>query len=74
MAEREVSTAEPPARRSRSPKGKGNSHNLSGWLFVTPMIIGLGLFLFIPIVMAIWVSVSDWSGRGSPFSSNVGFV
>ncbi|WP_226963866.1 carbohydrate ABC transporter permease [Nostocoides sp. F2B08] len=74
MAEREVPTSEPPAPRSRSPKGKGNSHNLSGWLFTTPMILGLGLFLFIPILMAIWVSVSDWTGRGSPFSSDVGFV
>ena len=24
--------------------------------------------------MALWVSFSDWNGRGSPFSSNVGFV
>ena len=24
--------------------------------------------------MALWVSVSDWSGRGSPFSGDVGFV
>jgi multiple sugar transport system permease protein len=38
------------------------------------MIIVLGLFLVLPIVMALWVSVSDWSGRGSPFSSNVSFV
>ena len=38
------------------------------------MIIVLGLFLVLPIVMALWVSFSDWSGRGSPFSSNVAFV
>ncbi len=24
--------------------------------------------------MALWVSFSDWTGRGSPFSSNVNFV
>jgi multiple sugar transport system permease protein len=46
----------------------------SGWLFVTPMIVILGLFLVLPILMALWVSVSDWSGRGSPFASDVGFV
>ena len=34
----------------------------------------LGLFLVLPILMALWVSVSDWTGRGSPFSSDVGFV
>jgi multiple sugar transport system permease protein len=38
------------------------------------MLIVLGLFLALPIVMALWVSVSDWSGRGSPFSSDVNFV
>ena len=32
------------------------------------------MFLVIPVIMALWVSVSDWSGRGSPFSSNVNFV
>ena len=34
----------------------------------------LGLFLVIPIVMALWVSFSDWNGRGSPFSSRVNLV
>jgi multiple sugar transport system permease protein len=46
----------------------------AGWLFVSPAIVVLGLFLIAPIFMALWVSVSDWSGRGSPFSSDVGFV
>ena len=45
-----------------------------GWLFVTPSILLLLLFLVLPVVMALWVSVSDWNGRGSPFSSNVNFV
>ena len=45
-----------------------------GWLFVTPMIVFLGLFLVLPILMALWVSVSDWTGRGSPFTCDVGFV
>ena len=38
------------------------------------MLIILGLFLFVPILMAAWVSLSDWTGRGSPFSGAVGFV
>jgi multiple sugar transport system permease protein len=37
-------------------------------------VVLLGLFLLVPVLMAAWVSVSDWSGRGSPFSSDVGFV
>lgn len=56
--------------RSRDPQRQP----VAGWLFITPMIIILGLFLAAPIVMALWVSVSDWTGRGSPFSSQVSFV
>ena len=46
----------------------------SGWLFTTPVIVILGLFLVLPILVALWVSVSDWTGRGSPLSSGVSFV
>ncbi len=56
--------------RSRDPQRQP----VAGWLFITPMIVILGLFLVGPIVMALWVSVSDWTGRGSPFSGEVGFV
>jgi multiple sugar transport system permease protein len=38
------------------------------------MLILLGLFLVIPVLMALWVSFSDWSGRGSPLSGDVNFV
>jgi multiple sugar transport system permease protein len=46
----------------------------AGWVFVLPVIVILGLFLLIPVLMAIWVSFSDWTGRGSPLSGNVNFV
>ncbi len=45
-----------------------------GWLFVSPSLLVLGLFLVLPVIMALWVSFSDWNGRGSPFSSEVDFV
>lgn len=38
------------------------------------MLIILGLFLVLPVAMAAWVSVSDWTGRGSPFSDTTHFV
>ncbi|GIL34268.1 MULTISPECIES: carbohydrate ABC transporter permease [Phycicoccus] len=60
-----------PRRRRR---GDGQRQSTAGWLFVTPTLVVLGLFLVIPILMAIWVSFTDWTGRGSPFSSRVGFV
>lgn len=60
-----------PGRRSGSIRGR---EALAGWLFASPMIVLIGLFLVIPIAMAAWVSVSDWTGRGSPFSGDVNFV
>ena len=45
-----------------------------GWAFVAPAVAFLVLFLALPILMALWVSVTDWRGRGSPFSGDVGFV
>lgn len=55
-------------------RGKANSQTLAGWTFVSPTVIILGLFLAVPVLMALWVSVSDWSGNGSPLSSGVNFV
>ncbi|WIY06516.1 sugar ABC transporter permease [Amycolatopsis mongoliensis] len=46
----------------------------AGWLFLAPTLIVLGLFMVLPILMALWVSVSDWTGNGSPFSSRVNSV
>jgi multiple sugar transport system permease protein len=43
-------------------------------VFTAPVILLLGVFLVIPVLMALWVSFSDWGGRGSPFSSDVHFV
>lgn len=42
---------------------------LTGWLFVSPAVLGLLVFLAIPIALALWVSFRDWSGLGSPFDS-----
>ena len=63
----------PPRRRSRF-GGIRRGEGAAGWLFVLPVILILGTFLLVPVVMALWVSFSDWSGRGSPFSSGVNFV
>jgi multiple sugar transport system permease protein len=58
----------------RSRHGLRRGETASGWLFTAPMLVLLGLFLVVPVLMALWVSVSDWGGRGSPFSGSVGFV
>lgn len=64
-------TGRAPRRRSA---GDGQKQTTAGWLFVTPVLVILGLFLVVPILMALWVSFTDWGGRGSPFSGSVGFV
>lgn len=68
-----TTTSTRPRRRLRGSGSRGREA-VSGWLFITPMLVTLGLFLVVPILMAAWVSVSDWTGRGSPLSSDVGFV
>jgi multiple sugar transport system permease protein len=65
-----------PARR-RAPEGARRGHRarrqeaIAGWLFTSPAVLALIVFLVVPIVMAGWVSVSDWSGIGGPFSAGV---
>ncbi|ROP26677.1 carbohydrate ABC transporter permease [Pseudokineococcus lusitanus] len=63
-----------PAPRRRGGRPGARAEGVAGWLFVAPVLVLLGLFLVVPIVMALWVSVSDWDGIGSPFSGDVGFV
>jgi multiple sugar transport system permease protein len=60
-------------RRWREPGIRGHQA-AAGWLFLAPVILILGVFLFVPIVMAAWVSVSDWNGNGSPFGANAHYV
>jgi len=59
-----------------APKGRGIRANegRAGWLFVSPMVIVLGLFLLVPIIMAIWVSMLEWNGQGSPLAGGAKFV
>lgn len=40
-----------------------------GWLFVAPAVAIIGVFLVLPILLALYVSFSDWNGRGSPLGN-----
>jgi len=42
----------------------------TGWLFVAPAVLIIGVFLVLPILLAIYVSVSDWNGLGSPLRNS----
>lgn len=59
--------------RVREPGIRGHQA-AAGWLFLAPVIVILGLFLVLPIAMAVWVSFSDWTGNGSPLGANASFV
>ncbi|MGI8459915.1 MAG: carbohydrate ABC transporter permease [Propionibacteriaceae bacterium] len=65
------STAPHGPRKRRSLRG---GETISGWLFTAPVVLLLGLFLLVPVLMALWVSFSDWTGRGSPFGAGVRFI
>ena len=57
-----------PGKKKRGPGIRGRE-GLAGWMFVTPTVVILGLFLLLPAVVALWVSVSNWSGKGSPLGA-----
>ena len=66
--------AAPPLPRQPGPGGRDRRQGVAGWVFVSPAVTILVLFLLLPILMALWVSLTDWDGQGSPFTSDVGFV
>jgi multiple sugar transport system permease protein len=55
------------ARRS----GIYGRQGVAGWLFVSPAVVILGLFVLLPILMALFVSFTRWNGQGSPFTGEV---
>ncbi|MGB9377569.1 MAG: sugar ABC transporter permease [Mycobacteriales bacterium] len=59
-----------PARR-RTSGGIRGRERLAGWVFIAPAVILLVVFLAVPVLMALYVSFTDWNGIGSPFSSAV---
>lgn len=64
------------AGATKPSKGRGGGlrgpQGPMGWLFVSPMLVILGLFLAIPIVMALWVSLTNWNGSANPFAGGPG--
>lgn len=46
--------------RSRRRSAIRREINVTGWLFVSPMVIGFLLLLIIPLIMAFYMSLTDW--------------
>ncbi len=51
-------------------KGLRGNEGRFGWLFVTPAIVIIGVFLVLPILLALYVSFSNWNGLGSPLGNS----
>jgi multiple sugar transport system permease protein len=56
----EISIANPPARTATTRK-KIRNHNLAGYLFIAPWLIGFFAFTVLPMVASLWFSFTDYS-------------
>lgn len=53
-------------RRRDAERPGGRRQNLTGWLFVGPVIAGALAFQLAPVAASLYVSVTDWSGLNLP--------
>lgn len=60
--------------RGRMGPGIRGREGLWGWIFVSPALAILLVFLAVPIVFTVWVSLRDWSGLESPFRGGSEYV
>lgn len=63
-----------PVRPRRRRHGRYPGEGLTGLLFAAPAMVMLVVFLLVPILMALWVSLTKWTGQGSPFAGGVPFA
>ena len=61
-----------PTAPLRRADGIPAGHTLAGWTFVSPIVLILGTFLVIPVLMALWVSLTNWNGSVNPFGGGPG--
>lgn len=75
-----TATTRPPASdpvtppRPRRRRGAPSRENLAGWLFVAPALAGLLVFLVLPILMALYISFTKWSGGTDPLAGGAQWV
>lgn len=63
-------TAVPPDRRRRWRARMTSDERVMGWVFVLPALLGILVFLALPMVMTAYVSFRDWSGLRPMGTSN----
>ena len=59
-------------RKKRVDGGLGGrarpGEKLWGWIFMSPVVVMMIVFLIVPILLALYVSFTKWNGQGGPFS------
>ena len=69
-----VQTTPRPGRSSRGAPASHRGQGSAGWMFITPAVLIIAIFLILPVIASLWVSLSDWSGKGSPLTAHyIGF-
>ena len=56
-----AAVAASPARRRRSRR-----QTIEGWLFIGPVVLGILTFQFVPVMVSVYASFTDWSGLSDP--------
>ena len=47
-------------------RGEDRQNAIAGWLFITPTILIFSVFVIIPIIAAVYFSMTDWNGISPP--------
>lgn len=66
MAQTQTEGGVAPRWRFAAPSHLGRGERISGWLFIAPALILLGIFMIYPIIWSLWMSVQV--GKGMNFS------
>jgi multiple sugar transport system permease protein len=60
----------PPSRPGGWRRGLSSNERAMGWLFILPALLGILVFLALPMAMSLYVSFRDWSGLRPLGTSN----
>ncbi len=47
-------------------KGEDRQRAIAGWAFMSPTILIFAVFIIIPIIFAVYISLTDWNGISPP--------
>jgi len=61
-------------RLIREQRKLNGRQGIAGWLFVSPALIGLLVFLIIPIIVALYISFTNWNGASNPLGGSAKWI